>query len=214
MGMWLDAALILIVLLGLFMVGSNRLGAVIQFFGLQSVILGMVPFLLYFPEIEIHVVIVSLVTVVLKGFLMPLFLFWAIRHVAIRREVAPLIGYGAALFLNGLLIAGAFILSSRLIFPDSTISDLVIPISFSTIMTGFLLLISRAKAINQVVGYLVMENGIFLFALLLLKRTPLLVEMGILMDIFVGALVMGIVVNHISEEFEHTDTSRLTVLRD
>ena len=79
---------------------------------------------------------------------------------------------------------------------------------------GFLLLVSRAKAIVQVVGFLVMENGIFLFALLLLEKTPLLVEMGILLDIFVGALIMGIVVNHISDEFEHTDTSRLTILRD
>ena len=214
MGTWLDAALILVVLFGLFMMGSNRLGAIIQVFGLQSVILGIVPFLMYFPKTEIHIVVVSLVAIVLKGFLMPHFLFWAIRHVSIRREVSPILGFGTTLFLSGLLITGSFILSSRLIFPADAVSDMVIPTSFSTIMMGFLLLIGRVKAINQVVGYLVMENGIFLFALLLLGKTPLLVEMGILLDIFVGALVMGIVVNHISEQFGHTDTSQLTVLKD
>ena len=214
MDVWLDAALILIVLLGLFIIGSNRLGTIIQIFGLQSFILGIVPFLMYFGEIEIHVIIVSLVAIVLKGFLMPYFLFWAVRHVTIRSEVNPIIGFGTTLFLSGLLIAGSFLLSSRLTFPERTISDMIIPTSFSIIMMGFLLLVSRAKAINQVVGYLVMENGIFLFALLLLKKTPLLVEMGILLDIFVGALVMGIVINHISEEFDHTDTSHLTVLKD
>jgi len=214
MEVWLDMTLILVVLLGLFMTGSNRLGAIIQIFGLQSVVLGIVPFLMYFSKIEIHIVFVSLVAIVLKGFLMPYFLFWAIRHVSIRREVSPLIGFGTTLFLSGLLIAGSFILSSRLVFPGPAISDFIIPASFSTIMMGFLLLISRAKAITQVVGYLVMENGIFLFALLLLEKTPLLVEMGILLDVFVGALVMGIVVNHISDQFEHTDTSHLTVLRD
>jgi hydrogenase-4 component E len=214
MNTWLDATLILIVLLGLFMIGSNRLGAIIQVFGIQSVILGTMPFLMYSSRIEIHIVIVSLVAIALKGFLMPYFLFWAIRHVAIRREVSPLIGFGTTLFLSGFLIAGSFILSSRLTFPDPAISDLIIPASFSTIMMGFLLLISRVKAITQVVGYLVIENGIFLFALLLLEKTPFLVEMGILLDVFVGALVMGIVVNHISDHFEHTDTSHLTVLRD
>jgi hydrogenase-4 component E len=214
MGTWLDVALILIILLGLFIVGSNRLGAIIQIFGLQSVVLGIVPFLMYFPRVEIHIVIVSLAAIILRGFIMPYFLFWAIRHVSIRREISPIIGFGTTLFLSGFLIAGSFLLSSRLIFPVSTMSSMIIPTSFSTIMIGFLLLISRAKAINQVVGYLVMENGIFLFALLLLERTPFLVEMGILLDIFVGTLVMGIVVNRISEEFEHTDISRLTTLKD
>ena len=73
---------------------------------------------------------------------------------------------------------------------------------------------SRFKAITQVIGYLVMENGIFLFALLLLDRTPLLVEMGIFLDIFVAVLVMGIVVNHINEEYDDTNTLHLTTLRD
>ena len=214
MGVWLDAILILVVLLGLFIIGSNRLGTMIQIFGLQSFMLGLVPLVMYFKGIEIHIIAVSLGSVVIRSFLMPYFLFWTIRHVSIRSEVNPIIGSGTTLFLSGFLIAGSFLLSSRLIFPEKIISDLVVPASFSMIMMGFLLLVSRTQAISQVIGYLVMENGIFLFAFLLLKKTPFLVEMGILLDIFVGALVMGIVVNHISEEFEHTDTLQLTTLKD
>ena len=214
MAVWLDTTLILIVLLGLFIIGSNRLGTIIQIFGLQSVTLGVIPFLMYFGKIEIHIILVAAAVIVIKGLLMPYCLFWAVRHVTIRSEVNPIIGFGTTLFLSGLLIAGAFLLASKLTFPEPLISDMIIPTAFSTIMMGFLLLISRAKAINQVVGYLVMENGIFLFALLLLKRTPFLVEMGILLDIFVGALVMGIVINHISEEFEHTDTAHLIILKE
>jgi hydrogenase-4 component E len=90
----------------------------------------------------------------------------------------------------------------------------VIPSSFSLIIMGFLLLVGRTKAISQVVGYLVLENGIFLFAILLLKKMPLLVEMGILLDLFIAALVMGIVVNHISDEFNNMDTIQLTTLKD
>jgi len=118
------------------------------------------------------------------------------------------------LMLGGFLIGAAFLISSRMDLPVKETSNLLVPCAFSVIMIGFLLLVSRFKAITQVVGYLVMENGIFLFALLLLDKTPLLVEMGILLDIFVGVLIMGIVINHINEEFESTNTIHLTTLRD
>jgi hydrogenase-4 component E len=91
---------------------------------------------------------------------------------------------------------------------------MVIPSSFSLIIMGFLLIVGRSKAISQVIGYLVLENGIFLFAILLLKKMPLLVEMGILLDLFIAAVVMGIVVSHISDEFNNTDTIVLTTLKD
>jgi len=153
-------------------------------------------------------------TVLLKVLLMPSLLFWAIRHVSIRREVQPLIGYGTTLMLGGFLIGVAFLISSKLDLPVKETSHLLVPTALSVIMIGFLLMVSRFKAITQVVGYLVMENGIFLFALLLLDKTPLLVEMGILLDIFVGALVMGIVINHINQEFGSASTINLINLRE
>jgi hydrogenase-4 component E len=65
-------------------------------------------------------------------------------------------------------------------------------------------MVTRTRAVTQVLGYLVMENGIFLFALSLVDAMPLLIEMGILLDIFVAVFIMAIVVNHINEEFERT----------
>ena len=109
---------------------------------------------------------------------------------------------------------GAFLISAKLDLPVQETSNLLVPTAFSLVMIGFLLLVSRFKAITQVIGYLVMENGIFLFAILLLEKTPLLVEMGILLDIFVGTLVMGIIVNHINQEFRSASTLNLTNLRD
>jgi len=209
--MGLESALILIVFLGVVILGSSRLGTMIQLFALQSLVLSATPLLVHPGK---HAVVMAFVTVVLKVFLMPNLLFWAIRHVSIRREVQPLVGYGKTLMLGGFLIGTAFFISSKLDLPVEETSNLLIPCAFSIIMIGFLLLVSRLKAITQVIGYLVMENGIFLFALLLLDKTPLLVEMGILLDIFVGVLIMGIVINHINEEFESTNTIHLTTLRD
>ena len=149
-----------------------------------------------------------------KVVLMPAIFFWTIRHVSIRREIQPLISYGHTLLIGGFLIGVAFLISSRLELPHQEMSGLLVPCAFSVIMMGFLLLVSRYKAITQVIGYLVMENGIFLFALLLLEKTPLLVEMGILLDIFVGVLVMGIVVNHINQEFGSASTVNLISLKE
>ena len=73
---------------------------------------------------------------------------------------------------------------------------------------------SRRKAITQVVGYLVLENGIYLFGLMLIEEMPLLVEAGILLDLFVGIFVMGIVINHIRVAFDSLDTGHLSELRD
>lgn len=209
--MWLELALILIVFLGVVILGNNRLGTMIQLFAVQSLVLSATPLLVHPGK---HAAVMAVGTVVLKVFLMPALLFWAIRHVSIRREVQPLVGYGKTLMLGGFLMGVAFLISSRIDLPVKETSNLLVPCAFSVIMIGFLLLVSRFKAITQVVGYLVMENGIFLFALLLLEKTPLLVEMGILLDIFVGVLVMGIVINHINQEFGSASTVNLTTLRD
>ena len=208
--MWLELALMLIVFLGIIILGNNRLRTMIQLFALQSFILSITPLLIH-PGV--HAVSMMVITIILKVFLMPSLLFWAIRHVSIRWEVQPLIGYGKTLMLGGFLIGVAFLISSKLDLPLKATSNLLVPSAFSIVMIGFLLLVSRFKAITQVIGYLVMENGIYLFALLLLEKTPLLVEMGILLDIFVGVLVMGIVVNHINQEFGSASTLNLTNLK-
>jgi hydrogenase-4 component E len=87
-------------------------------------------------------------------------------------------------------------------------------VALSVSLTGFFIIISRAEALSQVIGYLILENGIYLFGIALLLEQPLLVELGMLLDVFVGIFVMGITVFHISREFEHTDTSRLSGLAD
>ncbi len=214
MNVWLDAILILVIILGLFIVASTRLGTTIQIFAAQSLILGTVPFFMYAHELEFFIVFVSIAAIVLRGFLMPKYLFWAIRHVSVRNEVSPYIGIGATLLLSAASIVGSFLLASKLTFPIKICSDMVIPSSFSLIIMGFILIVGRTKAISQVIGYLVLENGIFLFAILLLKKMPLLVEMGILLDLFIATVVMGIVVNNITDDFNITDTNELTTLKD
>jgi hydrogenase-4 component E len=209
--MCFELCLIIVIFFAVAMLGSSRLGTIIWFFVAQSFVLSLTPL---FVSSGLHAFIMTAVMLIVKVFLMPGLLFWTIRNTAIRREVDPLIGYGKTLLLGGFLVIIAFILSAKIEVPVEQISALLVPAAFSTGMLGFLLMISRHKAITQVIGYLVMENGIFLFSLLLLDKTPFLVEMGILLDIFVGVLVLGIIVNHIDQFFGTTNTMNLTKLKE
>jgi hydrogenase-4 component E len=89
-----------------------------------------------------------------------------------------------------------------------------VPGALASVLTGFVLLVGRAKAISQVCGYLILENGIYLAGLLLINSTPLLVESGILLDLTVGIFVIGIIVDRIQRAFDSLDTRKLTVLRE
>jgi hydrogenase-4 component E len=138
----------------------------------------------------------------------------ALKEIKIDREVGPYIGYSASLLLCALGTGLSMILAHNLPLKLGTAAPLLVPASLATLFTGFLLLVSRQKAITQVVGYLVLENGIYLFALMLIEEMPLLVETGVLLDLFVGIFVMGIVINHIRIAFDSIDTRHLAALKE
>ncbi|HYB12889.1 MAG TPA: hydrogenase, partial [Myxococcota bacterium] len=108
----------------------------------------------------------------------------------------------------------SFWLSSVLVLPIPAPTTLLVPVAFATVLVGFLVLVSRKKAVTQVVGYLMVENGIFIFGQTLVQRIPFAVELGILLDLLVGVFVMGIAIHHISRAFDHIDTELLSALKD
>jgi hydrogenase-4 component E len=136
------------------------------------------------------------------------------REVHIRREMEPLIGFVPTMLVGALATAGAFIFADLLPLAAGHQGGLFIPTSLATLLTGFLLLVSRRKAITQVVGYLILENGIFIFGILLAEAMPLMVEAGVLLDLLVGVFVMGIVIDQINREFSTLDTEQLSALKE
>jgi hydrogenase-4 component E len=96
----------------------------------------------------------------------------------------------------------------------SSVSELLVPAALATVLSGFLVMATRRKAITQVVGYLILENGIFVMGLSLVDALPFLVEAGVLLDLFVGIFVMGIILNHIQREFDSLDVARLSELKE
>lgn len=205
--------LVVILLLNLFVLGTSRLRAVINASAWQGVVLGVLTLLAH-REIHLATIAVSIGAIVIKGIVIPAMLMRAMRDASIRREVEPFIGFIPSLFLGAIGTALALLFSSTLPLAPEHEGSLLVPSSLATVITGFLLLTTRRKAITQVVGYLLLENGIFIMGLCLLDAIPFLVEVGVLLDLFVGIFVMGIIINHINREFASIDVERLSSLKE
>ena len=165
-----------------------------------------------------HVIVLALIGLVLKGVVFPWLLLRTLRPAGVRREVEPFVGYGVSAFAGVLALSLSLGLAASLnsLTPAGirTQLPLTLPASLFLTLIGLFLIVSRRKALTQVLGYLVLENGIYLFGLTLAGEVPLLVEMGVLLDVFVAVFVMGIAIFHISREFDHMDVEKLSVLKD
>ncbi len=211
---WLvNSPLGLVLLLNLFMLGVSRMRSLIFAAAAQGIILSGL-LIVVEPKLDTIDICIALLTMAIKGLVIPNMLLKALRDANIKREVEPLIGFLPSMLLGAAGTAAAIVFVRNLPITGAQASTLVIPASFSTILTGFLLLTTRYKAITQVIGYLILENGIYIFGMLLLAAVPFLVELGILLDLFVGIFVVSIIIHHINEAFSSLDTRHLTALKE
>jgi hydrogenase-4 component E len=199
--------------LNLLSLGTSRLPALIRAMSAQGVILGVMPMIMG-HETDWRVALVALATITGKGLVIPSLLRRAMRTAQIDRELDPLIGFVPSLLLGAGGAIAALALARQLPLLPEHAGTLLVPGALATVLTGFILLIGRAKAISQVCGYLILENGIYLFGLLLIRTMPLLVEAGVLLDVTVGVFIIGIIVDRIQRAFDSLDTRKLTALRE
>jgi hydrogenase-4 component E len=209
-----DLNLVLVMLANLALLGSSRLAACIQLSAAQGILLSLLPLQVAPHGLDARLMIFAFTILVLKGLVFPALLMRTLRTADVRHEIVPVVGYVASLVFGVLVLCFSFWISSRLILPQPAPSPLVLPLALSTILIGLFLIISRRTALMQVVGYLVLENGIYIFGVALAQEEPFLVEMGVLLDVFVAVFVMGIAIFHISREFDHIDVDQLTSLKD
>jgi hydrogenase-4 component E len=209
----LNGLLVLVLVLNLFALGSSRILAVIRIVAVQGALLGLLPLLVH-QHFTVPVLLLAAATITLKGYAIPAIMLRALRDAQIKREVEPLIGLLPSILLGALATIAALLFADSLPLAPQHAGSLLVPTSIATVLVGFLLLTSRFKALTQVVGYLVLENGIYIFGMLLVESMPLVVEMGVLLDLFVGVFVISIIVNHINRAFSSMDTRRLVSLKD
>jgi len=209
----LNTVLVIILMLNLFALGTSRILAITRAVALQGVLLGLIPLLVH-QHLTIPVVLTTLAAVVIKAVVIPAIIIRALRDAHIKREVEPLIGFLPSILIGAGATAFALLFAGSLPLAPDHHHTLLVPTSIATVLTGFILLITRYKAISQVIGYLVLENGIFIFSMLLIEAMPLIVEMGVMLDLFVGIFLICIIVNHINQAFSSMDTRRLVALKE
>jgi len=205
--------LVLVVLTNLKLLGSSRLGASIRVVAAQGVVLGLLPILAHWQDLSVHFALLAAGTIVLKGIVFPWLLFRAVREAEVAREIEPYVGYVASLVTGVLALGVSFGMCSRLVMPEDIASPWLAPVALFSIFAGLFLIVARKRALNQVLGFLVLENGIYTFGVGVVVETPFLVELGVLLDVFVAVFVMGIAVYHINREFDHIETDRLDRLK-
>jgi hydrogenase-4 component E len=213
MEQWLELATVLLFLTNLVMLGSSELGGCIRVVAIQGILLGIFTLIARQDALTIRLIILGVVSMGLKGFVFPFLLARDIREAKVRREVEPFVGYAASIVVGLMMLAVSMWIAAR--FPEfsPTSSSFVIPVALSMVFTGLFLVVSRRKALTQVIGYLVFENGIYMFGVFAAGEIPFLVELGVLLDVFVAVFVMGIAINHINREFDHIDTDQLSSLK-
>jgi hydrogenase-4 component E len=211
---WANLMMVLVILTDLALLSSSRLAYCVRLAGMQGVGLSLVPLLMAQGSLDRLFVLFCLVALAVKGIIFPWFLNRTLRRVQVRHEIEPYLGYQLSLLLGIVGLVLSLGLESRLgqAFPRGL--GLSFAVGFTTILTGLTLMVTRRKAVTQVIGYLVAENGIFLLGTTLVPHGSLLVEMCILLDVFVAVFVMGIAIHHISREFHSIDTNLFCSIRD
>jgi hydrogenase-4 component E len=209
----LNTLLVVVLMLNLFALGTSRIVSVIRTVAIQGALLSLLPLLLH-EHNTLATALTVLTTLTLKGVAIPAVMLHALRDIKIKREVEPLIGLPSSVILGALGTVFALLCAHQLPLAPQHADALLVPTSLATVLSGFILLVTRFKALTQVVGYLVLENGIFIFGMLLIEAMPFVVEMGVLLDLFVGIFVICIIVNQINQAFSSMDTRRLISLKE
>jgi hydrogenase-4 component E len=195
------------------LLGTSRIGACIRWLSLQGILFSLVPVIAHDDGLSLRVVLLTIGNVALKGMIFPAVLLNLRARAGFQREVEPFVGFVMSILFGIVALAVSLGLARELHPALSHTPFAMLEAAIFLIGIGLFLIVSRRNALMQVIGYLVIENGIFVFAVITVVETPLLVELGILLDAFVAVFVMGIAVFHISREFGTADIDQLNTLR-
>ena len=204
------------VLLGLtiLLIVRTRLEGQVRVFGLQSFVLAVLSLLiaLYAGSLELLGVGVALILV--KVVIIPRVLNRAVTKIGIVRVAAPYLGTAPALLICALLTIVAFYVMSPVAASNPLPTANAMPLAFAGVLVGFFIMVNRRRAVTQILGFLMLENGIFLLALLATYGVPFIVEMGVFLDVLVAVLIMEVFVYHIKDNFDSIDVGELGRLKE
>ena len=191
---------------------SKRLNTYIGVLAFQGILLFGVAFIELIEINVVNLLFVLLETIVFKTIAIPYFLNYVIKRNKITRESEPFLPDFLSVVIITSIIIGSFLLSN--IIQDPHIKKIFFVTALAALFTGLYFIISRKKIITHVMGFLIIENGVFVLSLAVGTQMPMLVNIGILLDIFASVLILGIFVNKIGDVLKEQDVDQLRNLKD
>ena len=209
-----SAIVVLIVITDFMQLGAGWLKASIRIVAIQGLALGLLPLFVHQGGLTPRLAVIAALVIALKGIVFPRLLMRSLRELSTVRNITYYVGPMASLLIGILVMGSSLWWGYVLPLPDETGYRLAIPMVFFTIVTGLFLIVSRRQALMQIIGYLALENGIYSFGVFFAQSESMLIEIGILLDVFVGVFIMGVMVFHISREFDNIEAGQLSTLKD
>jgi hydrogenase-4 component E len=194
-------------------VGQKALFTAIRLYGVQSLLLAVVAVTIALADSRYELFVTAALTVALKTVLIPWFLMRVIDRIGIHREIEPFLNVPASLLVCvGLTVVG-YRVSTGFPLEMGGATHHIMGVALSMLLIGLFLMVTRKKAITQILALLTVENAVFLVAVGVTPGMPLIVELGISFDVILAVLILGVLVHRIVDRFESMDVSRLSRLK-
>ena len=186
----------------------------VRVFALQSFVLASLSALIAFYSGSLELLGVAIALVAVKVLVIPRVLNRAVSKIGLARVAAPYLGTAPALIICGVLTIIAFYIMTPIAASNPLPTADAIPLAFAGVLIGFFIMVNRRRAVTQILGFLMLENGIFLLALLATYGVPFIVEMGVFLDVLVAVLIMEVFVYRIKDNFDSIDVGQLGKLKE
>lgn len=208
----IPAVLILLVISNFYILSTGRYANAVRAVAIQGCLISLLPL----PEVlagSMHAIFLSGGTLIVKAVLLPILLMKVLQSTDEFKVVQPFLGAVASLLLGFVMLAAAFLAGLAIPLPSHENDVLMGAVGLSTLLTGMLLMVNRRKAISQVIGFLILENGILILSLRISRGLPFVIELAILLDILLAAMIFGGFIQSIHDIYSHTDVSRMRKLK-
>lgn len=182
------------------------------------IVQGILLFLISISSTEhtnwLNIAFLTVETLIVKSIVIPWFLFKVLKKTHIKRDVAPNIPHFYCLVTASVIMLAGFLAANYWISSVKMISPIYFGVSVATIIISLWLITIKHTIISNVIEFITMENGIFLLSLSVSKEMPILVNLGVLLDVFIAVYILGLFINVIDKEFKDLEVSHLSELKD
>ncbi|HEX5171834.1 MAG TPA: NADH-quinone oxidoreductase subunit K [Cyclobacteriaceae bacterium] len=207
-----NTLLIMLIVSLIYMVVANRLYTYITILAFQGFVLFGVAFIELIEVNTVNLIFILIETIIFKALAIPVFLNYVIKKNNLTREAEPFISNFVSVVAITIIIIASFLLSNAI--RDEQLKSIFFVVALTALFTGLYVIVTRRKVITHVMGFLVIENGVFILSLAVGNEMPMIVNTGIMLDLFVSVLALGIFVNKIGDVLKEHDTEQLKQLKD